>query len=686
MKSIVLCVWTRIFRAIKSKVSTLTLCALIIFGLFNGTKISFAHTYNVIFKVTKLGASIVAEPAVSQYGMAVTLRAKVEGRQPTGQVHFYDDGKKIGEFTLTAEHDGVATLVVTKPPLRVGQHKISAHYQSDQHAAVNDIAEVIVEVNPADQTIDLVAPSSCIYGQQDCAIQAQSNTEEPITYTSDTPDICTINTQGLLQIKQSGSCTINVTQAENDNYRPAQQTIKLSINRATTNLSGLTSWQETYKQGKTLPLPTKPKSESSGKITYSIPEAQHHIATINADTGKIALHGVGQATITAKQESDNQYDASETTATLTVIQGAAQLTWISDRSEVYAPNKPINLDKPTSASSGTYTYTSSNPHVATIDQDGKVTLQGVGATTLTAYQNAAGNYSGGQTAFQLSVTPADQTIDLVAPSSCIYGQQDCAIQAQSNTEEPITYTSDTPDICTINTQGLLQIKQSGSCTINVTQAENDNYRPAQQTIKLSINRATTNLSGLTSWQETYKQGKTLPLPTKPKSESSGKITYSIPEAQHHIATINADTGKIALHGVGRATIIAKQESDNQYDASETTATLTVTRAMPTWTLHDRREVFGVCPFNLGLKRYRERGGVVIQISESNGHFTYTSSDQSVAMVDGHGDVVVYSAGETLITVTQAAYGHYAERTVSFTLTVIRLGVSLNWQKERRLMM
>ena len=497
MKSIVLCAWTPILRVFKFQTSALTLCLLIIFDLLNGAKIAFADTYNVVFKVTKLGASLVAEPTISQYGNAVTLRAKVEGRQPTGQVRFYDDGKKIGDFTLTAEHDGVATLVVTKPPFSVGKHKISAHYQSDQHAAVNDKAEVIVEVNPAEQIIEVAAPQTCTYGQQDCTINASSTSGERITFNSETPNVCSINQVGHVQLHQSGTCTLLLSQGGNDHYRPTDKTITLRITRADTSLSGLNNWIETYAPEKTRPLPTTPASASSAKIAYSIPENQQHIATIDADTGHIHLHGIGQVRITARQAADNQYNASAIHATLTITHGDAQLAWDADRSETYAQNKTIALKTPTSRSTGAYTYSSSNEQVATIDATGRVTLRGVGKATLTVRQAAAGNYGGGQ-----------------------------------------------------------------------------------KTVQLTVKAAT-----------------------------------------------------------------------------------------PTWNLSDRQETFGVSPFNLGLRKRGEPGGVGIQVSESAGTFSYKSSRQSVATINENGEVTVSLAGQTMITVTQAAHGNYAERSKSFTLIV-----------------
>ena len=56
---------------------------------------------------------------------------------------------------------------------------------------------------------------------------------------------------------------------------------------------------------------------------------------------------------------------------------------------------------------GTVTYTSSNPAVATVDSDGKVTIVGAGTTTITASAAATQNYKGAEVSYTLTVKPKD---------------------------------------------------------------------------------------------------------------------------------------------------------------------------------------------------------------------------------------------------------------------------------------
>lgn len=64
---------------------------------------------------------------------------------------------------------------------------------------------------------------------------------------------------------------------------------------------------------------------------------------------------------------------------------------------------PFSLTAPTSNSPGTFTYTSSNPAVATVSGN-TVTIIGVGTTVIKALQAASGNYKSGEISANLVVT------------------------------------------------------------------------------------------------------------------------------------------------------------------------------------------------------------------------------------------------------------------------------------------
>ncbi len=70
---------------------------------------------------------------------------------------------------------------------------------------------------------------------------------------------------------------------------------------------------------------------------------------------------------------------------------------------VGAPN--VTISPPTSDSPGTFTYTSSNPNVATIVNTNEIQINGAGSSTIVATQAAAGGYGEGTTSAVFIVSP-----------------------------------------------------------------------------------------------------------------------------------------------------------------------------------------------------------------------------------------------------------------------------------------
>jgi hypothetical protein len=146
-------------------------------------------------------------------------------------------------------------------------------------------------------------------------------------------------------------------------------------------------------------------------------------------------------------------------------------------------------------------------------------------------------------------------------------------------------------------------------------------------------------------------------PSLPSSVSTGAVTFS--SSNPSVATIDPITGLITLQSGGTTTITAEQAATSNYNSSTTTTTLTVLRdpLLNSFTIPSK--TYGAAPFNL-----------TAPASSSDGAFTYTSSNTSVATVNSTtGAVTVVGIGSTTITASQLATSVYAAGTITATLTV-----------------
>lgn len=143
---------------------------------------------------------------------------------------------------------------------------------------------------------------------------------------------------------------------------------------------------------------TPPPSNSLGAWTYT--SSNTSVATVNGAV--LSILSVGTSTITATQAASGEFDSVVRTTTLTV-NGAAPTIG------VFAPiSRPLDqgafsITPPTTNSAGAWTYTASNPAVATI-AGSTVTPLTTGTTTITATQAANWNWASASVTTTLTIT------------------------------------------------------------------------------------------------------------------------------------------------------------------------------------------------------------------------------------------------------------------------------------------
>ena len=137
--------------------------------------------------------------------------------------------------------------------------------------------------------------------------------------------------------------------------------------------------------------------------------------------------------------------------------------------------------------------------------------------------------------------------------------------------------------------------------------------------------------------------------TDPSSNSNGAFTYTSSDTS--VARISGKT--ITIVGAGNSTITAIQSSTTDYSSGIITASFQVNQATPTMT-----------NFSIPLKTYgNEPFTITDPSSNSNGAFTYTSSDTSVARILGN-TITIVGAGKSTITAIQAATANYTSNTIT----------------------
>ena len=120
----------------------------------------------------------------------------------------------------------------------------------------------------------------------------------------------------------------------------------------------------------------------------------------------MTIKGIGTTTITATGAATGNYNGATASYELTVNAGTPTFAYTAQTATaVYGAedNQLPTLNNPNELT--VTAYSSSNTAVATVDEDGVVTIKGIGTTVITATGAATGNYNGANASYTLTVAP-----------------------------------------------------------------------------------------------------------------------------------------------------------------------------------------------------------------------------------------------------------------------------------------
>lgn len=226
--------------------------------------------------------------------------------------------------------------------------------------------------------------------------------------------------------------------------------------------------------------------------------------------------------------------------------------------------------EPATVSSGLpVTYSSSNESVASI-VNGKIHIQAVGTSTITATQDGNEIYWQAPSQTQvLTVVKKDQTISFAAIGTKTIGDADFDPSATASSGLAVTYTSSDESVASI-VNGNVHILAAGTSTITASQVGDNVYAAAQSQTQVltvvkqaqTINFAAigTKLLGDTDFD--------------PSATASSGLAVTYTSSNGSVASIV--NGKIHILGTGTATITASQAGNDVYAAAPSqTQVLTV---------------------------------------------------------------------------------------------------------------
>ena len=561
-----------------------------------------------------------------------------------------------GEWKFTSSKTDIAQIVATTGRITIagaGTTTITATQASTKDfETISVTAELIVA--RATPVLGAFTTTSRTVGEEAFALASPTSTSSAAFKMESSDDSVArfSKVNGRLSIVGAGKTTITASQPANDDYLAASKNFVLTVRKGTPVLSAIAELSSTF--GEVGPAIGKPTSESRGAVTFT--SSNTAVATVNTTTGQVSVVGAGTTTITATQAATDDYVSATQTMTFTVKQAVPTLGKITADSKTFGDGE-FSITKPTSLSSGAFTFTSSDSKVVKITEEGKVTIAGAGTATITATQAAAGNYAANSVTAEVTIAKATPELSNISLTGLVFGDADSTLEPRSTSSGAFTFSSNNTRVLTVNEKtGRVRIVGAGTATITVKQASTTNYEAASSSVTVQVGLATPAFQRLDPIAKDF--GDANFLFDWGTSPSDGAITYT--SSRPTVATIDTTTGRVTIVSTGITTLTMSQAKGTNHTAATTVAVLTVSRGLPVYgDFVIDNKTWGAAPFLLTRPT-----------TTSSGTFSFISSNTSVATVNSAtGLVTVVAPGSTEITASQTQTLTHTSSTIRTTFVV-----------------
>lgn len=506
---------------------------------------------------------------------------------------------------------------------------------------------------PAQATFTILGPFPIInttYGVGTVALTPPtSNSPAPWVFTSSNLKVANIAGR-IITVVGAGTSTITASQAATGVYTARSRSTQIRVSQGTPVLGVFAPQSISITQRSFTIAPPSSNSDGLWNFTSGNPA----IASV-AGT-RVTFHSPGTTFIYANQASTANWKSAIAQMRLNVLAITPVIGAFENVTITKGGIANFTLLAPTSNSTAWWTFTSSNPEVATVVSNiGScvVTPLSFGTTVITAKQGAVGDFGETTARMTLTVEGPKPTIGAFANITSDISSSSLVLQPPSSTSTGIwSFVSSDPSVASISASKATLLKP-GTTTITATQAATSAFdSPSPVSMVLSV----VGTPVLGAWSDVEKVVNDPDFTiTPPTSTSDGAWTYSSSDP----SVITVTGGIFKVIGAGKAIITGTQVATNIWNSATASFSVQVFGHIPT-----------IGPFNPIVATAGEKPiAILAPTSNSQGKWNFFSSDPKVATIDGS-SLVIVGLGTATITATQSPAGTYSRsNTVQTTVTV-----------------
>ena len=419
---------------------------------------------------------------------------------------------------------------------------------------------------------------------------------------------------------------------------------------------------------------TPPLLSNSHHLPITYTSSDPTVATVDAATGAVTILRAGATFIKAIIDGGETYQSGTALYRLEVLKRQGQLSFdshdynlvIGETFKSPVLNNPLQLP---------VTYSSDTPETATVDENGVVTIIGVGGTYIRALFAGDDTTESSEAEYYLWVqTPGKQPCDLAFSEKEVeaYFAEPFTPPTLLNPHHlPITWTTSNPNVATVDAvTGEVTFVREGGCSIYAHTIGNDAYLGGDVYYGLYIHQQDPGLSyNLEIPYVTVTLGDDYHLPVL-QNRYNVPVVFS--SSNPSVATVD-ETGNVTIVGVGEALITAQFSGNNGFSSSYAEYFIQVEQKI-------------MLPSGLAFSKTAAEATIgkpftppTLQ-NPNNLPVTWSSSDATVATVDAvTGAVTFVKEGSVDIWVRFEGNNDYEAGEAYYRLTVSKQSPSLSYR-------
>lgn len=392
--------------------------------------------------------------------------------------------------------------------------------------------------------------------------------------------------------------------------------------------------------------------EPSNSMDYDIAwTSSDEAVAVVSETGLVTPVGPGEAQITVTVDR-----AHQAVCVVRVTQPAEGVTLDYTELTLQRGTSQVLVATVTPATTNVkdLQWTSSNPDVAAVDAEGKVTAVALGSAEITVTTVDGGHIAVCQVTVIQKVTGVALDVET---ATLRIGEQTLQLNAnvapEDATEKSLVWSSSNTGVASVDENGLVTPLAPGETDITVTTVDGGftavcKVTVVQPVLSITLNAATININPNMTFE--------LIAQINPSNATNQELEWTSADETIAVVDQNGVVRGVDAGVDGRETVITVTSKDSGVSA---TCVVRVTK-----------DVVGVvldCTFKwLAAGSSFQLTATVIPADATNKNVTWSSSDTNVATVDQTGKVTAVNGGTATITVTTEQNSYTAECVVKVT--------------------